>query len=187
MTALVLSETVTGGRKAGFLVSLAPFISDIPIVLVIMFFYSQIAKLGWFIPTISFIGSLFLIYIGLKQLRMNLGDIEVSGRHAKGAFKRGLLVNLLNPHPYIFWIMIGAPTLIKAYEASFSYATAFYISMYVCLVGGKMSMTLLIDGAAGRLSGKYLTLISRFMAFLLIAFGFSLLYDGFDFAMKAMK
>lgn len=184
MTALVLGETIKGGRASGIAVSFSPLITDIPIIALIMLIYTNINVLNSIIPVISFFGAVYLVIIGLKQLKLNLGDIEVAGTNKKSSLIKGVYTNFLNPHPYLFWAVIGSPIILKAYSLNPSYALIFLVSFYACLVGSKISMTFLMDIAAARLDGKILTLLNRLTAFLLIGFGFSIFYDGFDALLK---
>ena len=44
--------------------------------------------------------------------------------------QRGILTNLLNPHPYLFWFGVGAPLMAKASAISFAAPVAFISSFY---------------------------------------------------------
>lgn len=61
--------------------------------------------------------------------------------------KQSLLVNLLNPAPYIFWTVVGAPMMRSAGTAPTAWG--FVGLFYVGLVGSKMLMAGLF-GAFGR-------------------------------------
>ena len=60
------------------------------------------------------------------------------------SMRKGLMANLLNPHPYLFWFVIGAPTLLKAWTTSLLAAVLFLIGLYVCLVGSKILIAWLV-------------------------------------------
>jgi threonine/homoserine/homoserine lactone efflux protein len=61
---------------------------------------------------------------------------------------RGVLVNAVSPHPWIFWIGIGAPLLVSAWRRSPGFGLAFLIGFYVLLVGSKVVLAGVV--AAGR-------------------------------------
>ena len=52
-----------------------------------------------------------------------------------GSLRRGAVVNLLNPHPWVFWITVGAPILGDAGPAG---AVAFLVPFYALLIGAKI-------------------------------------------------
>ncbi|MBU0639122.1 MAG: hypothetical protein KKB50_09685 [Planctomycetes bacterium] len=58
------------------------------------------------------------------------------------------MANLLNPHPYLFWFVIGAPTLLRAWSASALGAVVFIVGLYACLIGAKVLVALLRGGRA---------------------------------------
>ena len=57
-------------------------------------------------------------------------------------------VNLLNPHPWIFWITVQGPILVGAWRRSPSSAVAFVASFYLAIVGSKVAIAWLV--ARGR-------------------------------------
>src|SRR4030067_1059731 len=112
LMALVISETVKRGRIQGIKVSLAPLFTDIPLILLIIFVLKQIRNMEFLLGIISTAGSLFLFYLGYKDfksdnVKLQIGDME------SNSFKKGLLTNFLNPHPYVFWLFVGVPFMIK--------------------------------------------------------------------------
>jgi threonine/homoserine/homoserine lactone efflux protein len=51
---------------------------------------------------------------------------------------KGIFTNLLSPHPWLFWLTVGAAILAKAIAQSWPVAVAFLFGFYVLLVGSKM-------------------------------------------------
>ena len=68
-----------------------------------------------------------------------------------GSIKKGIIANLLNPSPYIFWFSIGAPTIVKAFKEGFSNAILFLFVFYFVLVGSKIVIAV-ITGKSKKVS-----------------------------------
>jgi len=53
------------------------------------------------IGVVSLFGACYLIYLGVENLRLKTTQSEVE-LAKEDALKRGVIVNFLNPHPYLF-------------------------------------------------------------------------------------
>jgi threonine/homoserine/homoserine lactone efflux protein len=51
---------------------------------------------------------------------------------------RAAIVNWLNPNPYLFWTLVGGPTLIAALNQSVAYGAAFLVGMYGVFIGSML-------------------------------------------------
>ncbi len=60
------------------------------------------------------------------------------------ALVKGVLVNVLSPHPYLFWISVGAPLVHRAMAVSVLAAGAFIAGFYLFLVGSKIALALVV-------------------------------------------
>ena len=58
---------------------------------------------------------------------------------------QGALVNILSPHPWLFWITIGAPTLTQPGKAAQA-TLAFLLGFYALLLGGKITVAMAVAG-----------------------------------------
>ncbi len=78
---VVVTETLTHGKKEGIKVAISPLITDIPIVLLCIFILSKLNNYNSILGIISFIGGLFIFYLGLKSLKTK--DIEIDNKTIK--------------------------------------------------------------------------------------------------------
>jgi threonine/homoserine/homoserine lactone efflux protein len=60
------------------------------------------------------------------------------------SFGRATLVNLLNPHAWLFWAIIGAPITIRAARVSFWHGAGFVLAFYIGLIGLKICLALVV-------------------------------------------
>ena len=91
------------------------------------------------------------------------------------------MVNLLNPHPYLFWFVIGAPTLLKAVNESVLAAALFVVGLYVCLVGAKVLVAWLVARSRSFLKSRGYLYVSRLLGIALAVFALLFLRDGLGF------
>ena len=89
------------------------------------------------------------------------------------------MVNMLSPHPYIFWLMVGAPIILKAYQASPVAAFAFSLAFYTMLVGSKICIALLVDRSKTFLKNSVFIWTVRILGAVLLIFALLLMREGF--------
>ncbi len=177
LLALVVTQTLKHGVREGIRVAVAPLITDIPIVLVSVGVLSRLGDSGWVLAGISLVGGIYLLFLGYEGLRTR--PLEVSGgEEAAHSVRRGAVVNALNPHPYMFWITVGAPYLLKAGNKSVAAAAAFLACFYVCLVGAKLMLAVLVGKTRQFVTGERYVWAMRILGVLLGLFGVLLLHEA---------
>jgi threonine/homoserine/homoserine lactone efflux protein len=165
MLALVLSATLQGGFLAGARVACAPLLSDAPVVILSVLVLQGLPD--GVLAALSLAGAGVLLWLAADALRA--APVEAGSGSDLG---RAVLVNVLNPHPWIFWITVGGPLLV---EATTPEATGFLVAFYALLIGTKVALAGVV--AAGRRSAltRHVRPIS---AVLLAAAAVALLADG---------
>jgi threonine/homoserine/homoserine lactone efflux protein len=94
--------------------------------------------------TISIAGALFIGYLAYESIRTKGIEADATDSGAR-SLRRGVIANFLNPHPYLFWIAVGAPTVLKAYSINLLSAFLFISGFYLFLVGSKVLVAVLAD------------------------------------------
>jgi threonine/homoserine/homoserine lactone efflux protein len=133
---LVISETLKHGIREGIKISIVPLLSDIPIVLVTILILTRLSDIRPALGIISILGTIFLFYLAIESLSFRGSDIDAEAKPQ--SVKKGVITNLLNPSPYIFWLSIGAPMVVKAMDIGLLSASLFIFSFYFSLVGSKI-------------------------------------------------
>jgi threonine/homoserine/homoserine lactone efflux protein len=177
LLALVISETLRHGKKEGIKMAMVPLVSDIPIVAVSLIFLSWFARSQMALAVVAILGSVFVAYLGYDCLKTRglASDSKLSGMKPAG---KGILVNILNPHPYLFWITVGAPIVFKAWQVSILAVAAFFISFYLLLVGSKIVVAILVNRSKTFLNNKGYIWIIRALGLLLLVFAALFLING---------
>ena len=136
---LVMTTTLQRGLLAGIRVALSPLVTDAPIILLCVLVLSSLPPS--FHGIISLIGGLFVIYLGIDGLReARHATLEIKASNDSGArdLLRGALVNALSPHPWLFWLGVGAVKVTDAWKQSPVNAFAFLFGFFLLLIGCKV-------------------------------------------------
>jgi len=176
LMSLVIAQTMAHGRREGVKVSLAPLLTDPPIILASLFLLRQFASQGPILGGISWMGAGVLLLLARGVWRAEPPGGEGPRAVAPRSILKGLSINLLSPNPWLFWLTIGVPTLLRAqtgWEAS-----AFLVGFYPCLVGGKLGIALLVARYRTGLRPALYRGIMRVLAILLVIFALLLVRDG---------
>lgn len=183
LLAVVIRATLEGGFAAGARVAMGPFLTDLPIIAFAVLLAAALPEEA--LAALGIAGGAFLVWLGVEALREEPGPVEAAagGEGAVGAasatagsFRRGALVNLLNPHPWVFWIAVGVPIL---GDGSAAEAAVFLVAFYAMLVGSKLVVAALL--AAGRerlLRGRGYRIALRASGVLLLLAGVALAVEG---------
>jgi len=170
---LVVTASLRRGLSSGLLVAVAPFITDAPIIALSVFLLDRLPPWGLKVVTVA--GGLLVIYLGVDALRAarhaQLPARAEKSRAARGQLWQGVLVNALNPHPYLFWATVGGPMLLAGWRVGTAHAAAFLLGFYTLLVGSKMIVAWLVARQAGMLSPRGYRLALAILGLAMVALG----------------
>src|SRR5690625_1756253 len=103
---IVIQQTLAHGLRSGVQASLAPFVTDGPIILAAILLLPLFGEFMPFVAAVSLIGGLYLLWIGSKLLRTHSLSLEPDTGRA-WSLMEAVKVNFLNPGPYLFWFTVG--------------------------------------------------------------------------------
>ncbi len=174
---LVVTETLQHGRTAGIKVSIAPLITDTPIVIVVLLLFSQISHVETLVGGIAVCGGSFVFYLGLISIRIRPVNLSIEVVKERSLLK-GVVTNFLNPAPYLFWIGVGAPMLVKGYQQNPAYALIFFIIFYGLMVGSKILLAAITARSRDFLRGSMYLTIMRILGLAMCLLAAGIIYDG---------
>jgi threonine/homoserine/homoserine lactone efflux protein len=178
LLALILAQSIRFGTREGLKVAAAPLLTDLPIVILATALVgAAAATAGGLLGAISLAGAAFVGYLGIESIRTT-GVQAGRPDEAPRSWARGALVNALSPHPYIFWVTVGAPILIRAWADGPLAAAAFLVGFYACLVGAKMLLAVIAGRSGGRLRGGAYRAVMVVLGALLLLFAVRLAGEG---------
>ncbi len=176
---LVVSETLAHDYKAGIKVALAPMISDLPIVVVTLMVLAKLSDFKVVLGCISLVGGMVIMKMGINGLRTAGASLAMDNKAPK-SLSKGVLVNILSPHPYLFWISVGGPTVTRAWEITPGAAIGFVSFFYLLLIGSKVGLAVLVGRSRSFLTGNIYIYTMRTLGLMLCALALVLVWDGFD-------
>ncbi|MEV5407609.1 LysE family transporter [Thermopolyspora sp. NPDC052614] len=174
LLSLVIAASLRGGFAAGLRIACVPLLSDLPVVLLTTTAVGALPAA--FVAALSLAGGLYVVHLGVSTIR----DARQAERPAGGGeppsgareLLHGVVINMLNPHAWLFWIAVGAPAFVAAWGRTPAIALAFLFGFYLVLVGSKAVLAGLIGAGRHRLGRRaYRLLLGGSGALLLVAGG----------------
>lgn len=178
LLAMVVTQSLRHGTLEGVKTAFAPLLSDLPIVLAATILLRGIAEDGPLLGLVSLAGAAFLVYLGVEGLRAGGFEVDAAANRAPRSLVSGTLVNLLNPQPYLFWLTVGAPTVLRGLEQGWLPPVLFVGAFYLCLVGSKVALALLAGRSRAFLTGRAYRHVLRGLGAILLLFAAGLLVDA---------
>lgn len=178
---LLLSETLIGGFRRSAPIAFAPLITDAPIILLMLFVLKQLPPI--MINLLNIAGGLFVWYLAgcmWKHWRANEVQTITPNEQRAGAWvslRKGVVMNFLNPNPYLFWGLVTGPILLAAFQHSIGYGVAFLLGFYLVLIGGYLTLAAIFHQAR-RLEQRVVRWLSLVSIIILILFGGLLIKNG---------
>jgi len=175
--AYLFSQSITNGWRKTIPLVFAPLISDLPVIILVLFILTSVPPIV--LSILQIFGGIFLLYLAFKAYRSlrTPGTNEKTETRSYGNLFKAVLVNLFNPNPYLGWSLVMGPMLIKGWAESPGTGIAFITGFYLSLVTFSAVMVILFS-VAGKFGPRVtrISLIISVLAFML--FGFYQLWSG---------
>lgn len=165
--AYVVSEAARRGWRRALPVALAPLLSDGPVLVVVFFVLSRVPD--GVLEAMRVAGGVFVGVLAYRALRALLRGAQADGG-GYGGVLRGAVLNLLNPSPWLFWGLVGAPIALAAWRDAPPHALGFLASFYAAMLAVTAGLIVVVGAAAG-LAGPLRRALAAVSALALAAFG----------------
>ena len=175
--ALVIAQTMRYGIKEGIRAALAPILTDIPIIAISFAVLGYLSQIGPVLGLISVFGGCYVLYLAYETFKIQPVSVEETTR-LPGSLKKGVAVNALSPHPYIFWTTVGTPFILQAIPSDPWAPLWFLPSFFSLLIGSKMAIALIVGRFRSFLEGRLYLTILRILALALAVFALRLFWDA---------
>ncbi len=176
---LVISETLQHDVRSGIRIAVAPIITDLPIIGITYYFASHLSQFHQVLGIISLIGGCLLLYMGYQGIKSHGVDLDLKSQRT-GSLRKGILVNALSPHPYLFWLSIGAAIIAQALEVNTATAIIFLLCFYLLLVGSKVLLAIMVSKSKSFLTSSSYRYIMHGLGIALILLALNLFHDGLE-------
>ncbi len=178
LQAYLISQSLAHGWRRTVLASFAPVVSDGPIIALVVFILLRMP--GWLAPVLQCAGGLFLLYLafGAWKTWRSYDERKQSApppRHQ--TLLKGVVINLLNPNPYLGWSLVMGPLLLKGWRESPSHGIALLLGFYGTIVLSSIGIVALFSSARNlgpRMNRKLIGI----SVIALAGFGFYLFWQG---------
>jgi len=135
LLSFLVGTTLTYGWRLGLMVVLAPLLTDLPIILVMVFLLEQLPDL--LLNIIQIAGGVFVLWLAWgawREVRQGVAviaeDAVAAGMTSRGVLWRAITMNYLSPGPYIFWGSVTGPLLRDALDQSALHVVGFLLAFY---------------------------------------------------------
>jgi len=174
---LVISETLKHSRKEGIIIASAPVLTDVPIILLSVFILKKLSGFNFVLGSISILGAFFIAYLAyasftIKSIELNLQNNKIQ------SLGKGIITNISSPHPYLFWMTVGTPAILKAFRINPMSGLLFILGFYLFLVGSKIIAALIVDKSKSFLQSNTYIYIIRTSGFVLLVFSILFIREG---------
>jgi threonine/homoserine/homoserine lactone efflux protein len=178
---LVITRTLERGLPAGLRVAVAPLLTDLPIVVISVLVFSALPPTFEIALTLG--GALFILYLAW-EIAQDARSARLTDAHtlqsasAPSDLWRGMVVNFLSPHPWLFWMGVAAPILSSAWQSDSWAAIGFLAGFYGLLIGTKVLAAVAMAGGRHLLNDSWYQRLLLASALLLLFFSLRLFWDA---------
>ena len=177
---LVVTQTVKHSVREGVLVAAAPILTDAPIILFSFFILKELSTVEPVLGTIAAAGGLYVLYLSFETFRIGPVRVEASSIQPRSV-RKGMLVNVLSPHPYLFWSTVGVPFVLKAYQNSLAAPWVFISSFYCFLIGSKVFAAIVVGKFRTLFEGKIYLYLMKVLGIILFGFAVFLFREAIGY------
>jgi threonine/homoserine/homoserine lactone efflux protein len=148
LQAYIILQAVRGEWRRSIVYAFVPLCSDLPIIAAVVFVLALVPDV-WVIA-LRLAGGLFLLYLAWNALRSarHIPDEADPGAETRPRdFFQAVLINLLNPAPYLFWSLITGPILVAGWKENPAYAVGLVAAFYLVMILFTAGFIVLVSSA----------------------------------------
>lgn len=177
---VVIQQTLSHGLPSGLRASMAPLITDGPIILGALWLLPKFRSIELFAAGLSLVGGLYLLWLARKMLRIQ--PITVTQElGSEASLLTAVKVNFLNPGPYLFWFTVGGSYIVRGTTTE---STVFVITSIGALVAAKVVVALLAARFLPSLESRSYLATLKVLAALMAVFGLLSIGSSYELAVN---
>ena len=153
LQAYLINRAVAHGWRSTLPASLAPILSDAPIICLVLFVLTRVPPL--MVSALQTAGGVFLLYLAWNTAVAYRGAQAAPPVSARQTLFKAAVLNLLNPNPYLGWSLVMGPLCLEAWHRGPSNAVVLVAAFYGLMV--VVSATIVLVFAMARSLGARLS------------------------------
>ncbi len=173
LSALVIREASNKGFAAGAVASFAPMATDLPLILAAVLLLRPLSDYPAALTALSVAGAAYCCWLAWETWTLPALAAAKSAP-AAGSFRQAVMVNLLNPNPYVFWFTVGGAYLTRGIAEAVTFAVVFLVA----IVSTKAGIAWVAARALRPASARTRYFVNCALALLLLALAAQLLWRG---------
>ena len=173
LLALVITTSLTRGFRAGLRVALSPLVTDSIMIAVSVLLVRELPARAAGVHGV--VGGLYVVWLGVEALRE--APVALEATDGPDPLRRGLLVNLLSPHPWLFWLTVGGSVVVSAWAEAPAYAVVFVVAFFAVMIGTKAVVAAVVATSRRALTEQGLHRAHRSAGALLLIAGLLLIAE----------
>ena len=179
---LLINVTLAQGWRYGLIIVFLPLLTDIPIILLMLFVLSALPPAA--IPLLNIVGGIAVYIIAYTTFRglQNPAPVttaEESKTVTRDTLLKGMTVNFLNPGPYIYWGTITGPLFLEAMRQSVLTGASFLLAFYGSFLG-LMAVFVFVFNRLRNVDPRLTHALSYISLVILIFLGTNLIIQGIN-------
>jgi threonine/homoserine/homoserine lactone efflux protein len=179
----VIQQTLSRGLPAGIRSSLAPLITDGPIIIAALWLLSKFKNIDLLAAALGLAGGCYLLWLALKIFRVR--DISIAAKlQSPGSLTTAVKLNFLNPGPYLFWFTVGGSYIIRGSAIE---SAVFVVTAIGALIVGKVAMAVLAARFLPSLESRGYLLVMKVLAATMAGFGLLAIFRAVQLGLAAVR
>jgi threonine/homoserine/homoserine lactone efflux protein len=176
--AFLLSQSLKNGWQRTLPASLTPLFTDGPIIALVLLLLTQTPN--WFLSALRIVGGFFIVYLAkgaFDSFRQEDFSLKATAEASERGMFKAIMMNALNPNPYIFWSVVAGPILLEGWRQSPRLGLSFLLGFYGTMVSGLAGLIILF-ATARQFGPKVTRILSGVSAAALLIFGLYQSWEG---------
>lgn len=142
-------KTIMSGRKDGLLFMLSGLTLDLILITTVLVVQDSFELDMTYQLLLHVLSGLMVIRMGLKAYKARL-NLETPVKNIS-SWKEGFFLQMLNPNPYVFWVLIGVPYMISLKNSGLAFQ---FVLVFLAVTYGLK--TLIVESCARVSGGDFL-------------------------------
>lgn len=170
MLMVAIAQTLQHGFREGLKIAFCPILTDAPRIALLLFIVPQLQSFNRVVGVIGLTGAAYLAWLAVDTWRSRPPQVEKAVAEAPRSWQKGIVTNLVNPNPWLFWVTVGTPLLVRAWKIGPAAPAAFTVLFFTCLISSSVAFLAVVARYRDRMVYHTYRAVMRLLSLLLLVF-----------------